>query len=125
MADVPDKNRNIKGQNNNNDDDPFNVKLALPSIAQYMNAMTRHQKEKHAPEFTKKFTGDHKQTLDWCHSMDMYMSSNDIEETAGDTYALYQMISTYYQNLKLQPKLALVYPMQKAGTPCQSMWCLL
>ena len=65
---------------------------ALQALTQHIQSLTDHQGP--AIKFTHKFTGDHAETLNWCHAVDMYKTVNVIEEKNEDTGPFKQIFSS-------------------------------
>ena len=62
---------------------------ALQEMAKYLKQLQQHQ---NPTPFTSIFTGNHKDTLKWCHDVDMYLDTHILE--LDDQYAFRQIFKS-------------------------------
>jgi len=62
---------------------------ALQQVADYMKQLSQQQ---NPIPFTTKFTGNHRDTLKWCHDVDMYLDTHLLQ--LDDQYAFRQIFKT-------------------------------
>ena len=73
--------------------------IALNALTQHIKTLTRIQNPK---PFTTKFTGDHAETLKWCHDVDMYLDTNLLEDDYLTFRRIFPSLPSGVQTLYMQ-----------------------